>query len=132
MIYKIRKKMEIAGAHSLSLPYESKCNNLHGHNWIIEVEIVGTELNKENMLIDFTQISTIINKLDHQNLNEILPLLNPTAENIAKWIATVLNKKLLSKWHSENINGNNADCCPRWVSSIMIKESKGNTAWYIK
>jgi len=112
MIYKIRKKMEIAGAHSLSLPYESKCNNLHGHNWIIEVEIVGTELNKENMLIDFTQISTIINKLDHQNLNEILPLLNPTAENIAKWIATVLNKKLLSKWHSENINGNNADCCP--------------------
>ena len=34
-MYKIIKKMEVAGAHKLELPYESKCSNLHGHNWNI-------------------------------------------------------------------------------------------------
>ena len=36
-MYTVSKRMEIAGAHQLRLPYESKCENLHGHNWIITV-----------------------------------------------------------------------------------------------
>ena len=36
-MYYVKKRMEIAGAHNLKLPYESKCQNVHGHNWIVTV-----------------------------------------------------------------------------------------------
>ena len=38
-MYKITKKMVVAGAHKLCLPYESACQNLHGHNWVITVTL---------------------------------------------------------------------------------------------
>ena len=47
MIYFISKKLEISAAHSLTLSYESKCSNLHGHNWEIELFFVGKELNQD-------------------------------------------------------------------------------------
>lgn len=36
-MYTVIKRMEISAAHSLSLSYPSKCEYLHGHNWIITV-----------------------------------------------------------------------------------------------
>lgn len=78
--------MEIAGCHRLSLPYESKCCEMHGHNWIITVHCKAKELNAEGMVVDFKQIKDKIHGyLDHGNFNELLPF-NPTAENIAHWI----------------------------------------------
>ena len=85
-MYYIKKKLEISACHQLKLSYESKCSRLHGHNWLITVCCKSKELNKEGMVCDFTEIKRRIqDKLDHQNLNDILPF-NPTAENIAKWI----------------------------------------------
>ena len=87
-MYYISKRMEIAGAHNLKLNYESKCSNIHGHNWIITVYCKGETLNENGMLEDFTIIKKKIHdKLDHKYLNEIVDF-NPTAENIAKWITT--------------------------------------------
>lgn len=78
--------MEIAGSHSLKLSYESKCENLHGHNWIVTVFCRAQELNKDGMVIDFKYLKEKIHGyLDHGNFNELLPF-NPTAENIARWI----------------------------------------------
>lgn len=78
--------MEIAGSHRLQLSYESKCSNLHGHNWIITVYCRAEQLNADGMVCDFTHIKTAIHdRLDHQNINNILPS-NPTAENIARWV----------------------------------------------
>ena len=85
-MYYVAKTMEIAGAHSLHLSYESKCEKLHGHNWIITVYCKAKELNQDGMVCDFKHIKDKIHGyLDHGNLNELLPF-NPTAENIAKWI----------------------------------------------
>lgn len=86
MIYKVSKRMEIAGSHKLKLSYESKCENLHGHNWIVTVYCAAKELNADGMICDFKHIKDRIHGyLDHGNLNDLLPF-NPTAENIAAWI----------------------------------------------
>lgn len=78
--------MEISAAHSVKLDYDSKCTTLHGHNWIVTVYCKSETLNKDGMVEDFTNIKRKIHdKLDHQNLNMVLDV-NPTAENMAKWM----------------------------------------------
>ena len=85
-MYQVHKRLEVSASNRLKLSYESKCENLHGHNWIIDIYIRGEELNQDGMLMDFTHIKRDIqDKLDHKNLNDVLPF-NPTAENMAKWI----------------------------------------------
>ena len=107
-MYYVSKRMEIAGSHKLTLSYDSPCQNLHGHNWIITVYCRAKELNADGMIIDFKHIKERIHKrLDHQNLNEVLDF-NPTAENIAKWIVDQFDECYKAK----------------------VQESEGNVAVY--
>ena len=114
MIYKVSKRMEISAAHKLDLPYESKCVNLHGHNYIVYVSCVASELNDEGMVADFAQIKKLIHeRLDHHYLNDILNC-NPTAENMAEWIGREVNEYLKSS---------NKYCC---CFKVSVQESEGN------
>ena len=101
--------MEIAGAHNLKLSYESKCQNLHGHNWIVIVYCKSEELNGDGMVIDFKHIKNkITDKLDHQYINDIVDF-NPTAENMARWICEEIGEKCYK---------------------VSVQESEGNIAIY--
>lgn len=114
-MYRITKRMEIAGAHQLRLNYDSKCENLHGHNWIINVVCeVDNESDLTNgMVVDFTHIKRAVqDKFDHKYLNDIAPFdeINPTAENMARYICETV---------------------PHCVY-VSVQESEGNIAEYIK
>ena len=110
-MYEVRKRIEISAAHRLMLDYESKCTNLHGHNWIIDVFLRSETLNKNGMILDFTEIKRKIqDKFDHKVINDEVDF-NPTAENIAKYICDVL-----------------APYCYR----VDVQESIDNVASYIK
>ncbi|MCI1640699.1 MAG: 6-carboxytetrahydropterin synthase [Bacteroidales bacterium] len=102
-MYYVTKRLEISAAHALKLSYESKCETLHGHNWIIKVHCKSGKLNADGMVTDFTEIKKKINgTLDHRNLNEVLDF-NPTAENIAKWVCdNIPNCYKVEVWESES------------------------------
>ena len=59
-MYYIEKTLEISACHRLKLSYESKCQNLHGHNWIITVYCKSRELNSDGMVVDFTHIKQLV------------------------------------------------------------------------
>jgi len=76
--------------------YRGKCERVHGHTYRLEVE-VEKDLGDDGMVMDFNKIkdvmyAEVIEKLDHQNMNDLIE--NPTAENITGWIWKALQKKL--------------------------------------
>ena len=89
-----------SSAHQLR-GYKGKCENLHGHNYKIEIFARGEELNNIGLLIDFGDLKKaadeIVKYLDHRNLNELPPFdeeLNPSAENIARYFVEYLNGRV--------------------------------------
>lgn len=124
-MYYVSKRMEIAGAHRLNLPYESKCENLHGHNWIVVVYCKSEELNASDMIMDFTLIKKAIhNKLDHKFINDVIPDMNPTAENMARWICDEVNNVIADTWDRPV---RMARCY-----KVEVQESEGNVAAYME
>jgi len=116
-MYELKVETDFAAAHQLSMVGE-KCENLHGHNWKIEVTVAGEKLDDGGVLMDFgiikKHVRAIMETLDHKFLNE-LELFGdttpPSSENIAKYIAVSLREKLdspdlrvarVSAWESKN------------------------------
>jgi 6-pyruvoyltetrahydropterin/6-carboxytetrahydropterin synthase len=91
-MYEVMIEEEFSAAHALR-EYHGKCENLHGHNWKVEVYVRGQRLDKAGMLVDFKQLKdatrNCMRYLDHFNLNELPPFdakVNPSSENIASFI----------------------------------------------
>lgn len=90
-MFELSISVNFEAAHFIN-NYPGKCCRLHGHNWKVEVNIYGKKLDELGMLVDFRELKSTVNKimtrLDHYCLNEIEPFctINPTAENIAKYI----------------------------------------------
>ena len=98
-MFELKVVNHFAAAHQLMM-VAKKCENLHGHNWKVEVYVTGEKLNDADVVMDFGEIkkhlSEIINKLDHQFLNELdfFHQSNPSSENIAKYIAEAMQAKI--------------------------------------
>ena len=97
-MYEIKVTSNFSSAHRLR-GYKGKCENVHGHNWKVEVSLRGTKLNKLGMVMDFSdlkkKLQVITDELDHKDLNRIhyFQKVNPTSENIARYIHKRMNTK---------------------------------------
>ncbi|MBW2603125.1 MAG: 6-carboxytetrahydropterin synthase QueD [Deltaproteobacteria bacterium] len=116
-MYELKVVTHFAAAHQLKM-VDRKCENLHGHNWKIEICVAGKDLNKAGILVDFGElkkhVSVIMAKLDHKFLNELDDFNDnypPSSENIAHYIAKNLQSMIdsvdikvtrITAWESEN------------------------------
>jgi len=114
---------QFAAAHNLR-NYKGKCENLHGHNYKVRINLTGPQLDETGLLYDFVHlkqvIQSVIRTLDHTYLNELKPfdVLNPSAENIAKHIYDETSKQMRR-------SANGAE-----ISSITVWESDVTAATY--
>lgn len=98
-MYEVTIETGFSGAHVLR-GYEGKCGRLHGHNWKVAVTVATERLDDVGMGLDFSRLKdetrAVLAQVDHSHLNEVFPFteLNPTAENIAKWVWEMLGKRL--------------------------------------
>ncbi|MFO7667589.1 MAG: 6-carboxytetrahydropterin synthase QueD [Desulfobacterales bacterium] len=98
-MFELKVLNHFSAAHQLKL-VAAKCENLHGHNWKIEVCVKGEKLNSAGVIMDFGQIkkyvSEIMTSLDHKFLNELewFKGVNPSSEIIAMKIAKELQEKI--------------------------------------
>ena len=88
-MYYVRKTLEISACHQLYLDYESKCENLHGHNWKINVYCRAEKLDSNGMVCDFTEIKRLIHgKIDRTSTRR--PRTWPSGLSTPSRTATVL------------------------------------------
>jgi 6-pyruvoyltetrahydropterin/6-carboxytetrahydropterin synthase len=131
-------RSKFSAAHQLR-EVGGSCEQLHGHTWQVEVFLKGEKLEDVGILMDFRKIKSIvkkwIDKLDHQYLNNVLEGINPTTENLARYLFEELEENIYSKrvklskvrvWESD-------DACvsyekPYLVSGISYLEKKKKKA----
>ena len=111
-MYSIKVISDFSSAHNLR-GYKGKCEALHGHNWKIEAVAVRGKPDKCGMVLDFkhfkAELSNLLEKLDHKYLNDIayFKKVNPTSENIARFIYDNLKSKIpalesITVWESDS------------------------------
>jgi 6-pyruvoyltetrahydropterin/6-carboxytetrahydropterin synthase len=115
-MYELKVVSHFAAAHQLAM-VAKKCENLHGHNWKVEVYLTGEKLNNAGVVMDFGEIkrhlSEIMTSLDHKFLNELVFFQdgNPSSENIARHIGIAMQEKItdpsvrvsrVTTWESED------------------------------
>ena len=109
-------KTSFAAAHNL-INYQGDCENLHGHNWLVEVTVTARELDEAGLGIDFKilkkETKGLLGELDHKYLNDLDPFKNtsPSSENISCYLFERLSQNLnndnitverVNVWESEN------------------------------
>ena len=95
----IFKVFSIEAAHRLpNLPATHKCSRLHGHSFRIELHLSGDIVEPEGWVMDFADVKRafkpLFDQLDHNYLNDIPGLENPTSERLAQWIFEQLRPAL--------------------------------------
>lgn len=122
-MYKINVVSHFSAAHKLR-DYPGMCKNLHGHNWKVRICLISEKIDNLGMAVDFTKakfwLDKLMSELDHQYINELEPftVINPTSENIAKYLYERLEKMV----DVENVS----------VGEIEIWEGENSSVTYSK
>lgn len=120
-MYTLTIKTSFAAAHNL-INYQGDCENLHGHNWKVEVSVTANELDKAGLGIDFKVLKResgiIIAELDHKYLNEnpAFREVSPSSEHISRY----LYYRIAERLNNDNIK----------VESVTVWESENASARY--
>jgi len=123
MMYELVVETGFSSAHQLR-GYKGKCERLHGHNWRVQVTVSSDRLNEIDIVMDFHDLKRIVDEvissLDHSFLNEVFPFteINPSSENIARWIYDSVRKRLERDY--KNVN----------LASVTVWESETASATY--
>ena len=98
-MFEVSVEHTFAAGHALR-NYRGKCENVHGHNYRVQITLRGEKLDPVGMLVDFTELKRVLRgiseQLDHVFINDVEPftVLNPTAENMAWFFHEELVKTL--------------------------------------
>lgn len=121
-LWRLRVRGDFSSSHQLR-HYEGKCENLHGHNFAVEVEVAGRTLQEPvGILLDFKELKRLLKivtqELDHKHLNDLdfFAEHNPSSEHLARHIYTHM-KELLTEF-------------PVWLVEVMVAEKDGSQAYY--
>lgn len=121
-MFEVTVQQTFAAGHALR-NYKGKCENVHGHNYRVEVTVEGEQLDSIGLLVDFVELKramkTVIDYLDHQFMNDLDPFdkINPSAENIAKY------------FYDRVRGGMNAEM-PIRITGVRIWETDTSSAYY--
>ena len=89
-MFEVSVEETFAAGHALR-NYHGKCENVHGHNYRVQITMEGERLNDTGLLVDFADVKRLVRavvaRLDHQFLNDLAPFdaINPSAENMARY-----------------------------------------------
>ncbi len=98
-MFSLKVEGSFSSAHNLR-GYKGKCEDLHGHNWRIEISAQSAKLDDIGMLLDFkylkNKLNAVLERMDHKYLNKLafFKKINPTSENIAKYIYDQLKPRI--------------------------------------
>lgn len=98
-MFEICVEHTFAAGHALR-NYHGKCENVHGHNYRVQVCLAGDDVDEDGLLYDFAELKKHLRAaseyLDHQFINDLKPFdrINPSAENIAKFFCEEIRKEL--------------------------------------
>ena len=99
-VWQLTVRSEFSAAHALR-NFHGKCENTHGHNYMVEMTVEGEKLEPEaELLVDFSVLKTLLRQelqyLDHEDINQIAPFdrINPSSENLARHLWRQLQPKL--------------------------------------
>ncbi len=98
-MFQVSVEETFSAGHALR-GYKGKCENVHGHNYRVQITLEGPELDNIGLLVDFTHVKRVmrelIKRLDHQFINDLEPFttVNPSAENMAKYFFEEVSKEL--------------------------------------
>jgi len=121
-MFEVSVEDTFAAGHALR-NYHGKCENVHGHNYRVQVTFTGPELDSIGLLVDFVVVKklmqNVVDRLDHQFLNDLAPfdVLNPSAENMAKYFY-------------DEISGGLAQATPVKLGEVRIWETATSCATY--
>ena len=98
-MYELKAQMYFSAAHHL-LNYDGACENQHGHNWLVEAYVSGTQLDKSNILVDYKvikkELKEILDYLDHKDINELPEFkeISPSSEMLSRFIYSKMKERI--------------------------------------